>query len=103
MSFTILLQDERNEKINNIEIEDDNLLKQWIPDIEDSSFYCLKYLDLYGDAVFNRLQMRDLIKEMHFISNKVQTEEFKQLCYKIVKLAKYCMNTPHTYMRFCGD
>ena len=64
-----------------------------------SQFKLLKYLDPYGDAIFNNLQMDDLIQDIQQlvkIENDLLTEE-------VLLLAKRCKAEPHTYLSFYGD
>jgi hypothetical protein len=98
MSWTVILEDE-----NKVEIESlgkEFSLKSFDNVIKSNDFKLIKYIDPYGDTVFNRLQMNDLISDLEFI---VQIEPDNQLVNEIVLLAQKCLSQPHMYLTFYGD
>lgn len=101
MLFTISLETEDNEIVE--KIIDKGLLQSYIPSVTNKDFYCLKYLDPYGDTVFNRLQMEDLICELSIINKQSDSEKFSTLINSIIKLAEKCKSDVHLYLKFCGD
>jgi len=52
MSFTINLESEDGAILDSI--EDFNLLKNYIPDISNKNFYCLKYVTLQMEYIRHR-------------------------------------------------
>ena len=62
-------------------------------------FKLLKYLDPYGDTIFNQLQMDDLIQDIQYL---VKTEQ-NSLLNEVLLLAERCKSEPHTYLSFYGD
>jgi hypothetical protein len=101
MSLTINLETEDGKILTSI--CDNNLLQESIPTIEDEKFYCLKYIDLYGDTVFNRLQMDDLIKELLIVKAESKSTDLSDFIGVLVDLAKKCKNDVHLYLKFYGD
>lgn len=101
MSFTINLEQEDGKIIESI--DDGGLLAKCLLDIKNSNFCCIKYIDSYGDTVFNRLQMDDLIKDISIIKDNVKTKEFDELAEKIIGFAEKCKNEVHLYLKFYGD
>jgi len=101
MSFTINLETEDGKIINSI--DDNDLLKKYIPEINNKEFYCLKYLDVYGDTVFNKLQMDDLNIELKRIQEKNKSDEIGLLIEKLFELIEKCKNEVHLYLKFYGD
>jgi hypothetical protein len=65
-----------------------------------NDFRILKYLDPYGDTIFNTLQAEDLLTDLIFLKdnglNKVVIEELIAIVNKLT-------NLPHTYIVFYGD
>ena len=100
MPLTIILQDEQGIpiKISDSVFEYDELEKIKIDDFR--KFILIKYIDFYGDTVFNNLQMDDLIldfKHLKFFSKQhIAIDE-------IIELAKQCKSSVHTYIKFEGD
>jgi hypothetical protein len=100
LPFSITLETENHEVIETIyEIK-------WLlefPDASDQNYCCIKYIDRYGNTVFNRLQMNDLIDEMKALKEKSNNQEVNNLINKIVDLAEKCRGEPHLYLIFYGD
>jgi hypothetical protein len=100
MSFEITLETENNEILEKI-YEDGRLLH--FPGPNDKTFYCIKYIDDYGNTVFNRLQMDDFITEMRILQDNSENPKTKDLIEDILKLAYKCKHEVHTYIKFYGD
>jgi hypothetical protein len=64
-----------------------------------SHFKLLKYLDPYGDTIFNRLQMDDFIQD---VQKLMEIQEYA-LLGEVRILADLCKSEPHTYLCFYGD
>jgi len=97
MSWTVTLTDE-----NHIEIE--SLKEEFVSKIlSDSSthkvFYLIKYLDPYGDTVFNHLQIDDLIIDL----KKLREISVNKAIDEIINLALKCKSTQHSYLIFYGN
>ncbi len=71
--------------------------------IGDASFPLLQYVDPYGDAVFKRAQMPEVLRELDVLMNRCSDEHSKALLRQVQELAKGCQDSPHTYLRFVGD
>jgi len=78
------------------------LLNSLLPDADDQTFRCLGFVDEYGDAVFNRLQMPTLIAELERVKKKANPEQI-ELIDQILELARLCKEAPQTQIRFQGD
>jgi hypothetical protein len=44
-----------------------NFLHRLLPPHDDDTYYCLRYVDWYGDTVFNRLQIETVLQELERI------------------------------------
>jgi hypothetical protein len=99
--FTINLQDELGEIIDTL--DDNGLLCSFLPAVEHKNYYCVKYIDQWGDTVFNRLQMDDLKNEIIKITEESQNKKVKDLVKNIVELIEKCKKEAHTYVKFVGD
>jgi hypothetical protein len=67
----------------------------------DQSFPLLQFVDPYGNAVFNHLQMPQLLEELQLLRSRCPDQELQSLLEKIRDLAEQC--THHLYLRFVGD
>ncbi len=99
--INIVLEDENGEPIEQVEGRV-YLLSQFLP-YEDQSSQCLRFIDPYGDTVFNSLQMKPFIAEWEQVANKAKTEEEKTLAERVKNLAERCRREPHLYLKFYGD
>ena len=80
-----------------------NALHRLLPSHDDVSSPCLRYIDWYGDTVFNRLQMKDFLREWAGLRKRATTSEERALIDGITGLAERCRDEPHLYLRFIGD
>jgi len=102
MGLNIILQDERGKTIDQIS-DPKNILHRLLPSVEDTTFQCLRFIDWYGDTIFNRLQMELFLNELERITQKASTKKETNLLANIRNLAQRCQNEPHLYLKFCGD
>ena len=102
MGLTCRLQTEQGESL--AEVRDERgTLSDLIPPIADESFHCLRFIDLYGDTVFNRLQMPRFLDEWHRIREGVSEREPARIAEQIEALARQCQDGVHLYLKFYGD
>ncbi len=97
MAWTIILEDEKKQAVRSLQKEfvskemfNSEFLKQTT---------LLKYIDPYGDTVFNNLQIDDLVKDLVLLKGK----EDNNMIDEIVLLAEECKSEIHTYLTFYGD
>ncbi len=65
--------------------------------------YFIKYIDQFGDTVFNSLQMQSLLSELkQYASNESDNDARKQI-NKIINLIEQFIGKCHVYAKFCGD
>jgi hypothetical protein len=102
MGIDISLETETGEILEQV-FDPKNILEQVLPSYDDMSFYCLRFIDPYGDTVFNQLQMVLLLAELRRIREKVQNQEESAFLDQIETLANRCKAGPHLYLKFYGD
>lgn len=101
MGVNIVYQNENEKELE--KVIDHNIIGKIIPDFNDSSSYCLRYIDLYGDTTFNRLQIDQLKKEFESKLNETQDDKIKSFIKRILVLIDKCKKNIHTYIKFVGD
>jgi hypothetical protein len=69
----------------------------------DQSFPLLQYIDPYGNAVFNGLQMAAVRKELDVLVERVSSDEQRNVLHRIRQLTESCQKEPHLFLRFRGD
>lgn len=98
----IILEDEHGKPIKKVEGLT-YLLGQFLPAHDDETSQCLRFIDPYGDTVFNRLQIKQFLAEWEKVASKAKTDEEKQLVDQVKYLAERCHREPHLYLKFYGD
>ena len=64
---------------------------------------CIGFIDLYGDTIFNRLQVPVLILELTAVLDSLSDEESKLHVSQLIQIAEQCSQHVHTYLKFRGD
>lgn len=78
------------------------VLDRLIP-IDNHRFPMLRYVDPYGNTIFNGGQMYPILEELDRLAGEVSAEDEKEILASLRDLAVYCRDHPHTYLRFVGD
>ena len=98
MAHTVELRTERGELIRRVidfgHIED--------AASSSPSICCLRFIDPYGDTVFNYLQAPVLVAEIEVARNAAPSDAIDSLT-SIVTLARQCAEQGGTYLWFIGD
>ena len=103
--LSVFLQNERGEvraTVDHIRILDarDNPV---IPRGPEEQFLYLRYIDRYGDTVFNKYQMIPFIDEWDRLSERASTPEQIEKLAEVRALAVQCREGRHLYLKFQGD
>jgi hypothetical protein len=80
-----------------------NRTKSLLPSFSDSSFYCLRFVDRFGDAIFNQAQIPFLASEIRRQLEKIDDRETKNHGEAILRLVESVEGKPHVFVRFIGD
>jgi uncharacterized protein YeeX (DUF496 family) len=94
MSWTIILENEERSIISSLNEEFDMKSNSNL-----GEYKLLRYLDAYGDTIFNGLQMDDLIDDLKQLKSIYEN----RLIDEIIFLAEQCKTEPHSYLVFYGD
>jgi hypothetical protein len=81
----------------------ENVLSRLLPAWDDASFHCLRYVDPWGETVFNHLQMDELVTELRRIRTQSTTEEQRAFVDGIEDMAMKCREGRQLYLKFLGD
>jgi hypothetical protein len=74
----------------------------FIPDEVRASSVCLRFVDPYGDTVFNQLQLTVLIDELKRVMDSSSDPENRDLLTGLVGFLDASREV-HVYVRFVGD
>jgi hypothetical protein len=67
-----------------------------------SATFCLRFIDAFGDTVFNRAQAAVLLDELGAARADADAETRKYID-NAIRLARLASRKPHLYVRFIGD
>ena len=102
MSVGCSLETERGKTLARVDDPQESL-NSLIPPITETSFQCWRFIDAYGETVFNVLQMDQFLEETAVIRNRTNEREAIRVLESIEELARRCRVEVHTYLRFSGD
>ncbi|MEJ0101615.1 MAG: hypothetical protein WDO19_03205 [Bacteroidota bacterium] len=98
MGLTIILEDEKGQPLQTLPKE---LFYEELNHTNFDDFILLKYIDFYGDTVFNNLQLDDLLSDFEKIKTAIATPS--ETIQQIIDLIKESKKKVHTYIKFYGD
>ena len=99
----VVLQDERGNEISETIRDPMGVIVNCLPDPDDTSFSCARFVDPYGDTIFNRPQAAVTVGEWDRLSSAFSELGAQDLWAGIRKLIVRCSEEPHTYIKFIGD
>lgn len=102
MGLTIRLETESGSRIQEVD-DAKNLLHELLPQEDDTSFQCLRFVDWYGDTVFNQLQLPVLIAELQRTRERVETADEREIIDRLLHLVDKGRSAGRLYVRFIGD
>ena len=73
------------------------------PLLDDAASACLRFVDPYGDTVFNPVQAAVLSAELHSVLKKVDAEDDRACLARVADIADRCAVGVHVQLWFIGD
>lgn len=70
---------------------------------DGGDFICLRYIDPWGDTVFNTLQMKPFLAELERLMAHTKSEWELSVLQSILQLARKCDTEIGLYLKFYGD
>jgi hypothetical protein len=64
---------------------------------------CLRFIDPYGDATFNQVQIPVLIAEIEALADRSVDTEGRATLRDLLAYLRTARDRPHVYVRFMGD
>jgi hypothetical protein len=102
MSLRIRLEGERGEQYDTIS-DTHHLFWRLMQESAVKDTSCLRFIDPYGNTVFNRLQMPQLLKELADLHDFVNGTEQVEFLSKVEEFVQRCAREPHLYIKIYGD
>ncbi len=94
--------DERGTELARVD-DPTGFLNSLIPEYDDVRFQCWRFIDEYGDTVFNRGQMPQFPSELEVIRRGVSGLPGRKVLDHVEALAVRCRDSVHLYLKFLGD
>ena len=96
MSLSVELRTESGEVLGQVG-------EDYLPDFENDEFPTIRFIDRYGDTIFNRLQMKAVLPELHKLRERARNDRERSVVAGIIRLAEKCAEDVHLYLVFIGD
>lgn len=80
-----------------------SLMQKWLPIESATEFAYLRFIDPYGDTIFNSLQLPTLLQELANCHNNMLDLKIADHLNKAIALTKGAQGFNNTYIRFVGD
>jgi hypothetical protein len=78
-------------------------LPRLLPPQDDPASPFLGSIDLYGDTVFNRIQMGRFLSEWEHVAANAESAQEQELVATTGRMARRCRDEVHLYLKFVGD
>lgn len=83
--------------------EVDGATPAYLPDFDCDQFPTIRFIDRYGDTIFNALQMQAVVPELRKLRERARTRQEKSVVDGIIELAQECTKEAHRFLVFVGD
>jgi len=103
MGIDLRWEDERGAEIESLADEKSLFTRIVAQSYELQNSVCLRFVDPYGDTVFNQIQIPVLIEELEKVRPMLAEPGTANHLDQVVALAKKSVNVTHTYLKFYGD
>jgi hypothetical protein len=109
VGFRIELRDERGSAVRDLPdpaggtFDAAGGFDELVPEDDDLSFPLLRCVDRYGDTVFNRSQMPDLLAEVERLAISATQPGAREGLERLRVIAERCRDGTHLYVWFIGD
>ena len=101
MGIDLQWEDEEGTRVAGLP-DSDGLVKRILPDHTDATFPWLRFVDLYGDTIFNQLQVPQLITELEVLLRQRHEASVHRHLVAMLVFARQSHGN-HMYLRFYGD
>jgi glutathione synthase/RimK-type ligase-like ATP-grasp enzyme len=102
MAVNCVLEGEQGDDVERLS-DPEGVLNSLIPSMEEATFQCWRFIDLYGDTVFNTLQMSQFLSELKVIRARCSSAQAARILDELERLGHRCLDEVHLYLKFYGD
>jgi hypothetical protein len=102
MTWPVIWQDERGEELGRL--DDPGFLPELLPPSDEpSTTVCLRFIDPYGDTVFNQAQLDQLLIELEDRKASISDLRVRRGLDELLAFLRPCAGQMHTYIKIVGD
>lgn len=101
MGVLVAVEDAQGNRLGEVN-DPKGFISKVLPDVNCTSFAALRFIDEYGDTVFNSIQTKVFLQERSRIRAKATTCYELDIFKRVADLAKQA-KSPHLFLRFYGD
>jgi hypothetical protein len=101
MGVDVYLEDEHGKPIKELP-DRKSILSGMIQESLDK-LLLLRYVDIYGDTAFNKLQANDLLRDIETLKSSYVTQEEIDFLERLQEMVMELAQEIHVYLKFYGD
>jgi hypothetical protein len=102
MGINIYLEDEKGKMLDSV-VDESQAFAHFIRKTEFPNTLCLRFIDPYGDTVFNKPQLPVLEMELRELLKTISIPALQESLRRIIDLVVKARNEVHVYIKFRGD
>ena len=102
MGLSVVVEGESGEPLERFD-DEKNLFHRFLPNPDDTTYQLVRFIDWYGNTVFNRPQMEAFIDDLNKLATTLKTKEEMELLRRVLAFAHHVREEPHLYVKFYGD
>ncbi len=102
MTWPVIWQNESGEDL--ARLDDPGFLPELLPrNDEPPTTACLRFVDPYGDTVFNQAQLAQLLIELESRRAGITDLRVRRGLEQLLSFLRPCAGQTHTYIKIIGD
>jgi hypothetical protein len=102
MTWSVVWQDEHGAELGRL--DDPGFPSELLPaDDEPVTTACLRFIDPYGDTVFNQAQLTELLAELESRRPAITDLRLRRSLDQLLAFLRPCAGQVHTYIKILGD
>ena len=102
MGINVLLEAEGGRVLGRVD-DPAKVLARVLPAETDERYSLLRFIDPYGDTIFNGPQASQVAKEIVLLTKGLTDLDAIKALRQVRELARRCEDEPHLFLRFEGD
>lgn len=102
MGINVILQDEKGLDISAV-VLDPGVIAFCLPGLADTTYACARFIDPYGDIIFNPMQAKVLLDQWDRLQPAFEERNAGRTWDDVRRLIVRCSEETHVYLHFVGD